>query len=124
MVDTHYKGIMEHANLLQQDQERQKQTLDEIAQQITVLTLNLQTLIKGKEKEQEVVFGVTFNSTLLGGSGGGGTLDLGGLQLSYFLSGLKDEIRLPVRMFNPPNLITAYGLAKIQEEHLLLNKKV
>lgn len=34
-------------------------------------------------------------------------------KLSCFLSGLKDEIKLPVRMFNPPNLITAYGLAKI-----------
>lgn len=44
-------------------------------------------------------------------------------KLSCFLSGLKDEIKLPVRMFNPPNLITAYGLAKIQEEHVLLNRR-
>lgn len=44
-------------------------------------------------------------------------------KLSCFLSGLKDEIKLPVRMFNPPNLITAYGLAKIQEEYVLLNRK-
>jgi hypothetical protein len=34
-------------------------------------------------------------------------------KLSSFLSGLKDEIRLPVRMFNPPTLLVAYGLAKM-----------
>ena len=34
-------------------------------------------------------------------------------KLSYFLSGLRDEIRLPVRMFNPQNLNSAFGLAKI-----------
>lgn len=32
-------------------------------------------------------------------------------KLSCFLSGLKDEIRLPMRMFNPPTLSAAYGLA-------------
>nr|XP_023907237.1 uncharacterized protein LOC112018933 [Quercus suber] len=40
-------------------------------------------------------------------------------KLSCFLSGLKDEVRLPVRMLNPPSLIAAFGLAKIQEEYLL-----
>ena len=40
-------------------------------------------------------------------------------KLSYFLSGSKDEVRLPVRMLNPPSLIAAFGLAKIQEEYLL-----
>ena len=40
-------------------------------------------------------------------------------KLRSFLSGLKDEVRLPVRMLNPPSLIAAFGLAKIQEEYLL-----
>ena len=34
-------------------------------------------------------------------------------KLSCFLSGLKEEIRLPVKMFNPLNLNAAFGLAKI-----------
>ena len=34
-------------------------------------------------------------------------------KLSCFLSGLKDEIRLPVRMLVPKTLTEAYGLAKI-----------
>ncbi|XP_040996196.1 uncharacterized protein LOC121242393 [Juglans microcarpa x Juglans regia] len=44
-------------------------------------------------------------------------------KLSCFLSGLKDEFWLTVRMFHPHNLITAYSLAKIQEENIALNKK-
>lgn len=44
-------------------------------------------------------------------------------KLSYFLSGLKDEIRLSVRMFNPTSLNAAYGLAKIQEEYLLSTQR-
>ena len=40
-------------------------------------------------------------------------------KLSYFLSGLKDEIRLPVRMLNPQSLNAAFGLAKIQEEYVM-----
>ena len=43
-------------------------------------------------------------------------------KLSCFLSGLKDEIRLPVRMLVPKTLNEAYGLAKIQE-YLLSCKK-
>jgi hypothetical protein len=39
-------------------------------------------------------------------------------KLSYFLGGLKNEIRLPVRMFNPKTLVEAYSLASIQEECL------
>ena len=39
-------------------------------------------------------------------------------KLSCFLSGLKDEVRLPVKMFNPKKLNEAFGLAKIQEEYL------
>jgi hypothetical protein len=39
-------------------------------------------------------------------------------KLSYFLGGLKNEMRLPVRMFNPRSLIDAYSLARIQEECL------
>lgn len=44
-------------------------------------------------------------------------------KLSCFLSSLKDEIRLPIRMLNPINLSAAFGLAKIQEEYLLSTKK-
>lgn len=39
-----------------------------------------------------------------------------------FLSGLKDEIRLLVRMMNPINLGAAFGLAKIQEEYILSSR--
>lgn len=41
-----------------------------------------------------------------------------------FLWGLKDEIRLPVRMFNPKSLIDAYSLARIQEECVLNSKLI
>lgn len=41
----------------------------------------------------------------------------------YFISGLRDGIRLLVKMFNPHNLLIAYSLAKIQDEHVALNKK-
>ena len=44
-------------------------------------------------------------------------------KLSCFLSGLKDEIRLPVRMLNPQKLNTAFGLAKIQEEYLMASRR-
>lgn len=44
-------------------------------------------------------------------------------KLSCFLSGLKDEIRLPVRMLNPQNLNAAFGLAKIQEEYLMASSR-
>ncbi|XP_035543593.1 uncharacterized protein LOC118347680 [Juglans regia] len=44
-------------------------------------------------------------------------------KLSCFLSGLRDDIRLTVRMFNPHNLLLTYGLAKIQEEKTTLHKK-
>ncbi|KAF5443243.1 hypothetical protein F2P56_035816, partial [Juglans regia] len=37
-------------------------------------------------------------------------------KLSCFLSGLKDEIRLPLRLLKPANLNIAFSLAKIQEE--------
>ncbi|XP_075650075.1 uncharacterized protein LOC142620613 [Castanea sativa] len=37
-------------------------------------------------------------------------------KLSCFLSGLKDEICLPVRMLNPQSLNVAFGLEKIQED--------
>jgi len=40
-------------------------------------------------------------------------------KLSCFLNGLKEEIRLPVRMFTPKTLLAAYGLVKIKEEHVL-----
>ena len=39
-------------------------------------------------------------------------------KLSCFLSDLKDEVRLPVKMLHPKNLNEAFGLAKIQEEYL------
>lgn len=38
-------------------------------------------------------------------------------RMSCFFSGLRDEIRLPVRMLNLPSLHQAFGLAKIQEEY-------
>ena len=44
-------------------------------------------------------------------------------KLSCFLSGLKDEVRLAIRMFAPQSLNAAFGLAKIQEEYLLSSKK-
>ena len=42
---------------------------------------------------------------------------------SCFLSGLNDEIRLPVRMLVPKSLNDAFGLPKIQEEYLMSSKK-
>lgn len=39
-------------------------------------------------------------------------------KVSCFLSGLEDEIRLPLRMLKPHNLNLAFGLAKIQEEYV------
>lgn len=44
-------------------------------------------------------------------------------KFSCFLSGLKDEVRVPMRMLNSPTLIAAFGLAKIHEEYLLGCKK-
>lgn len=44
-------------------------------------------------------------------------------RLSYFLSGLQDDIRLLVRMLHPPNLVAAFGLAKLQEEYLLTSQR-
>lgn len=44
-------------------------------------------------------------------------------KLSCFLSGLKEEIRLPVKMFNPLNLSVVFGLAKIREEYLSASKR-
>ncbi|XP_075633382.1 uncharacterized protein LOC142605839 [Castanea sativa] len=44
-------------------------------------------------------------------------------KLNCFLSGLKDEIRLPIRMLNPQTLNEAFGLAKIQEEYVWSSKK-
>ncbi|XP_042974800.1 uncharacterized protein LOC122306438 [Carya illinoinensis] len=45
-------------------------------------------------------------------------------KLNYFLSGLKDEVRIPVRMLKPINLNDAFGLARMQEEHAWLNKSL
>ena len=45
-------------------------------------------------------------------------------KLSCFLSGLKDEVRLPMKMLNPKNLNKAFGLAKIQEKYLMSSKKI
>ena len=44
-------------------------------------------------------------------------------KLSCFLSGLKDDIRLPVRMLVPKSFNDEFGLAKIQEEFLISNRK-
>lgn len=43
--------------------------------------------------------------------------------LSCFLSELKEEIRLPVRMFNPNNLLIPYSLSKILEENVGVSRK-
>ena len=44
-------------------------------------------------------------------------------KFSCFLSGLKDEIRLPVRMLVPKTVNEAFRLAKIQEEYLTSSRK-
>lgn len=44
-------------------------------------------------------------------------------RLSCFLSGLRDEIRLTVRMLNPSSLHQAFGLAKIQEEYWFSSRR-
>lgn len=44
-------------------------------------------------------------------------------KLSYFLSGLRDQIRFHVRMLSPINLSVTFGLTKIQEEYILSFKK-
>jgi hypothetical protein len=44
-------------------------------------------------------------------------------RLSCFLGGLKEEIRMGVRMLNPQNLVAAYGLARMQEENLTIMRK-
>jgi hypothetical protein len=44
-------------------------------------------------------------------------------KLNCFLGGLKDDICLPVRMFNLRTLMDAYSLAKIQEEYLVSSRK-
>lgn len=44
-------------------------------------------------------------------------------KLSCFLSGLRDEIQLPVRMLMPKSLNEAFGLAKLQEEYLVSSRK-
>jgi hypothetical protein len=41
-----------------------------------------------------------------------------------FFEWIKDEVRLPIRMLNPSNLIQAFGKAKIQEEYLLLEESL
>lgn len=40
-------------------------------------------------------------------------------RLSCFLSGLKDDICLAMRMLNPSTLVVAFGLTKLPEEYLL-----
>ena len=44
-------------------------------------------------------------------------------KLSCFMSGLKDEVRLAVKMQGPRNLGEAYALAKIQEGYLVTVKR-
>ncbi|XP_042950056.1 uncharacterized protein LOC122282167 [Carya illinoinensis] len=45
------------------------------------------------------------------------------VQLSCFLSGLKEEIRVTVTIFNPTNLIAAYNLARLQEQNVALARR-
>ena len=44
-------------------------------------------------------------------------------KLSCFLSGLEDEIRLPIPMLAPKSLNEAFEFAKIQEKYLISSKK-
>lgn len=44
-------------------------------------------------------------------------------KLSYFLSGLKDEIGVPKRQLNSINFSPTLGLAKVQEEYVLSSRK-
>jgi hypothetical protein len=44
-------------------------------------------------------------------------------RVSCFLVGQTDDIRLPVRMFEPQTLLATYGLAKVQEEYVLTGRK-
>jgi hypothetical protein len=44
-------------------------------------------------------------------------------RVSCFLGGLKDDIRLHVRMFKPQTLLAAYGLAKVQEDYVLTGRR-
>ncbi|XP_040996067.1 uncharacterized protein LOC121242242 [Juglans microcarpa x Juglans regia] len=44
-------------------------------------------------------------------------------KMSCYISGLKDDIRVPVKMCNPMNLGAALGLAKLQEEYVLSSRK-
>jgi hypothetical protein len=44
-------------------------------------------------------------------------------RLGYFLSGLKDEILLPLRMLALRTLVAAFGLAKLQEEYFTTGRK-
>jgi hypothetical protein len=44
-------------------------------------------------------------------------------KLSMFWGGLRDDIRLPVRMSNPKKLNDVYALARIREECILLKSK-
>lgn len=44
-------------------------------------------------------------------------------RLSCFLSGLKDEVRLPLRMLSPRTLVATFRLAKLQEEYLTSTRR-
>jgi hypothetical protein len=44
-------------------------------------------------------------------------------KLSCFLSGLRDDIRYPVRLLRPNTLVMAFGLAKLQEEYVACGKR-
>lgn len=44
-------------------------------------------------------------------------------KLSCFFSGVSDEIRITVSMSNPTTLNTKFALVKIQEGHVLSNKR-
>jgi hypothetical protein len=44
-------------------------------------------------------------------------------RLSCFLGGLKEEIKIGVRMLNPQNLVAAYRLARIHKENLTIMRK-
>lgn len=44
-------------------------------------------------------------------------------KLSFFLNGLKEELKLTVKMMYPTSVSSAYALAKLQEENIQITKR-
>lgn len=78
----------------------------------------METLIHLKQTTTVIVYKAQFEAL---------TTRLQGLidydKLSYFLSVLKDKIRLPTRMFSPLNLNSTFGLCGIKRTTIASSKK-